>query len=79
MQGVAPKDLDIFWFRLMPFITGDMPESLSSTNPKVIRLSLRMYDIVRDVAIDHRYNVDRLMDQVVEAIRSIRSITTNEK
>lgn len=74
MKGIRPQDLDIFWLRLMPYITGDLSESLSPTSPKVIQLSLIMYDIVRDVVIDHRSNLDHLMDKVVEVIRSVRSI-----
>lgn len=71
-RGADPLELSTFWVHLMPYITGQFPESILPYDKALVFFSEKMYVIVHDLIAFHISSFDELMEQVVELIVDTR-------
>lgn len=74
MQGKTPADFDFLWKRLMPYVTGDLPEYISTIDPRLMSFSIQMHKIVQDYVMLNDSCFDELMEQIIEVMRTVREM-----
>lgn len=74
MKGIKPHDLQCIWIRLMPYVTGDVPENLSFLDKRLIFFSFKMYKITKELTMENTSDFDELMNKVVKAVRKTREM-----
>ncbi len=74
MKGAYAASFDFLFKRLMPYITGELPEEVSSIDNRYMKLSINLFEIIQDYVILHESNFEELMTRIVHAINVARYV-----
>lgn len=72
LRGAEPVDFCWLWLRLMPYITGEYPEKVAATDPRLMKLCQAMYRITHDLVLLHISDFSELMDEVAGLVQELR-------